>query len=78
MIKKIKQWLFDRFLPMWAKETLLKENRALCREVEALKQKLEIQGAYLAGMENGVRALRRIVINNNSNSGRVSGENTDK
>ena len=76
MIRKIKQWLFDRLLPMWAKETLLKENRALSQEVAELKQKLEIQSAYLAGMENGVRALRRIVINNNS--GRVSGENTDK
>ena len=76
MIRKFKQWLFDRFLPMWAKETLLKENRELRLEVAELKQKLELQNAYFAGMENGVRALRRIVINNNS--GRVSGENTDK
>lgn len=76
MIRKIKQWLFDRFLPMWAKETLLKENRELRRENEVLRQKLEIQNAYIAGLETGVRALRRIVINNNS--GRLGSENTDK
>lgn len=76
MIRKFKQWLYDRFLPMWAKESLLKDNQTLYRENEELKHKLEIQGAYLAGVETGVRALRRIVINNNS--GRVSSENTDK
>lgn len=76
MIRKIKQWLFDRFLPMWVKETLLKDNRRLCQENEDLQKKLDIQNAYIAGLETGVRALRRIVINNNS--GRLGSENTDK
>lgn len=28
----MKKWLQDNFLPMWAKETLLMENRRLERE----------------------------------------------
>ena len=66
MIRKIKKWLIDSFLPMWAKETVLQENRTLHRENAELKNKLEVQGAYIAGIEAGIRALRRIVINNNS------------
>lgn len=76
MIRKIKQWLYDSFLPMWAKETLLKENRELHSEVMELKQQLEVQSAYIAGIDTGTRSLRRIVINNNS--GRLGSENTDK
>lgn len=74
-MKKFKKWLVDHFLTMWAKETVLRENRQLRLECEELKHKLEIQGAYIAGLESGTRSMRRIVINNN---GRVSGENTDK
>lgn len=74
-MKKFKKWLIDHFLPMWAKETVLQENRQLQKECEALKHKLEVQGAYIAGMEAGTRALRRIVINNN---GRLGREGTDK
>ena len=76
MIRKIKQWFYDRFLPMWAKETVLKENRELLRRNEDLQKKLEIQNAYIAGLETGTRALRRIVVNNNN--GRLGSENTDK
>lgn len=76
MIRKIKQWFYDRFLPMWAKETVLKENRELLRQNEDLQKKLEIQRAYIAGLETGTRALRRIVVNNNN--GRLGSENADK
>lgn len=76
MIKKIRQRLIDSFLPMWAKETVLQENRALRLENDELKRKLEIRDAYIGGVETGIRAFRRIVINNNG--GRLSSENTDK
>lgn len=75
MIKKFKHWLWDHFLPMWAKETLLRDCRALQKENEELKKSLEVQKAYIAGINAGTRSLRRIVINN---SGRVSGESADK
>ena len=63
MIRKMKQWLYDRFLPMWAKETVLADNRDLQRKVAELEQKNRELEAYIDGMQTGVRSLRRIVIN---------------
>jgi hypothetical protein len=63
MIRKIKKWFWDRFLPMWAKETLLTDNRILQREVENLRAEIEKKDAYIRGLENGIKAQRRIVIN---------------
>ncbi len=76
MIRKIKQWFFDRFLPMWAKETLLAECRRLQKECDDLQKQLAVKNAYIAGMDYGTRALRRIIINNHS--GGLSGESTSK
>ena len=73
-MKKIRERVISNYLPMWAKETVLKENREIKAECEELKQKLEIQSAYIAGMEAGIRGMRRIVINN----GRVNGESAEK
>lgn len=63
MFKRIKRWLFDHFLPMWAKETLLTDYRNLERAYKEQNQELERLKAYISGMEAGVRSHRRIVIN---------------
>lgn len=63
MIRKIKQWFYDHFLPMWAKETLLADNRRLLKEVERLNIQLMQKKAYITGLEDGIRAQRRIIIN---------------
>lgn len=63
MIKRIKQWLINRFLPAWAKETLLREYEKLLRENLALKAKINEQDAYIDGLEAGIRNQRRIIIN---------------
>ena len=34
----MKKWLTDHFLPMWAKQTVLRENRELTRQNEKLQQ----------------------------------------
>ena len=60
---KIKQWLINRFLPAWAKETLLKEYEKLLRENAALKAKIKEQNAYIDGLESGIKSQRRIIIN---------------
>ena len=62
-MKKIKQWLFDRFLPMWAKETVLQENRKLQRENEMLIVQLAEKQAYIDGLLAGMKNQRRIIIN---------------
>lgn len=60
----MKKWLVERFLPMWAKETVLSENRQLRRENGMLQQKVRQLEAYIRGMESGMRAGKRITIYN--------------
>lgn len=50
----MKKWLLERFLPMWAKETVQKENRRLKEENEALSQKLREKEAYIKGIHKGM------------------------
>lgn len=63
MIRKIKQWLLNRFLPMWAKETVLAENKKLQQELAKLREDLNRKEAYIAGIATGLKAVRRITIN---------------
>ncbi len=60
----MKKWLQDRFLPMWAKETLLWDNRRLERENEELQQKVRELESYIDGLQVGLRANKRISIVN--------------
>lgn len=60
---KLKKWLIGEFLPVWAKRTLLEDNARLEAEVAELEKKLAEQYAYIDGLEAGIRAQRRIVIN---------------
>ena len=62
-MKKIKNWLFNRFLPMWAKETILRDYKNLERENEDLRKKVAELEAYINGLHAGMRNQRRIVIN---------------
>lgn len=62
-MKKFKTWLISKFLPMWAKETVLEENEKLRAEVARLKAELKEQYAYIDGLEAGIKAQRRIIIN---------------
>ncbi len=63
MIKKIKAWMIERFLPQWAKQAMLEENQRLREQVEALKRENDRLVAYIEGYESGVKAHRRIIIN---------------
>ena len=51
----MKKWLMDRFLPMWAKETVLQDNRQLYKKVQQLKQEIARLEAYIAGFHRGLR-----------------------
>jgi len=54
----MKKWLTNHFLPMWATETVLADNRRLLKENRMLKHKCEVLRAYIDGMEYG-RYMRR-------------------
>ena len=58
----MKKWLFNNFLPMWAKETVLAQNRQLLQENEKLRHRVAEMQQYIAGMQAGVRSLRKISI----------------
>ena len=54
----MKKWFLERFLPMWAKETVLQDNRNLMVENRQLYQRLREKDAYIRGLELGLRAVR--------------------
>lgn len=58
----MKKWLIDRFLPMWAKETVLTDNRRMRRQIRLLEQENKQMKAYIQGMETGIRAAKRIAV----------------
>ena len=58
----MKKWLMDQFLPMWAKETVLADNRRLKRELRCAKQELDGMKMYIKGLEAGIRAGKRVTI----------------
>ena len=54
-MKRLRKWLIENYLPMWAKEVLWKENRQLRREVRQLRQQLAVMEAYQKGLQRGLR-----------------------
>lgn len=54
----MKKWLIDRFLPMWVKETVLRENRSLREENEFLWQQNRELERYIQGIRLGLRRAR--------------------
>ena len=56
----MKKWLIDRFLPMWAKETVLRDNRLLKEENEVLRQKINKLESYVQGIHVGLRGRRKV------------------
>ncbi len=62
-MRKIKHWLIDKILPIWAKQELLRENKQLLGKIAEQQAKLNEQAAYIEGLETGIRAQRKIVIN---------------
>ena len=61
----MKRWIYERFLPMWAKQTLMKDLRLLRRENARLRQTLREKEAYIKGMHKGIsRKRERIKMDN--------------
>ena len=64
----MKKWLIDSFLPMWAKETVLADNRRLKRQLREMAQENKEMKAYIQGLETGIRAGKTITIHSGGKS----------
>lgn len=62
-MRKFENWLIGKFLPAYAKQLLLDEVDKLKAEIGELKRTVAEQNAYIDGLEAGIRAQRKIVIN---------------
>lgn len=62
-MRKIKLWIINSVLPVWARQELQNENARLLRKVAEQDVKLKEQAAYIDGLEAGIRSQRKIVIN---------------
>lgn len=60
-MKLFRKWIISQ-APVWAKEFLQSEIEKLRRENERLKEENKTLNVYIEGLENGIRAQRRIVI----------------
>ena len=55
----MKKWLTERFLPMWAKQTVLADNRQLREENQRLAEKLRLLEAYVRGLRRGEKKRKQ-------------------
>ena len=55
----MKGWLQEHYLPMWAKESVLRDNRELKRALRKLSQKNRELRSYIQGLESVLRVVRQ-------------------
>ena len=67
MIRRIKKWFYDRFLPATTKAMLYQELLANREEIDRLNGVIREKDAEIDGLQYGMRALRRININVEAN-----------
>ena len=63
MIRKIKDWLYGRFLPAWCRDDLLDANKRLLAKADAQAQEIKQLNVYIDGMESAMRSQARVIIN---------------
>ena len=69
MIRKIRNWLCNKFLPIYLRDSLLEENTRLHEEVRRLRTVIQEKDAYIDGLRDGIKSQRRIVINTTGKEG---------
>lgn len=64
-MNRLRKWLVEKYLPAYARETLLEENERLRRELEDARAELREMQHYTAGLEYAVRHLPAMTVMNN-------------
>lgn len=62
IVQRGRQWLIERFLPAYARVSLWEDYERQQRRIAALEQENDRLRAYIAGLETGLHAQRRIII----------------
>ena len=62
-MSKLKKWLYDRFLPAWCRDDLMRANELLSEKCKAQAREIERLQAYIDGVQAAQRRQPRIVIN---------------
>lgn len=60
---RLRNWLVGRYLPSWAVQTLLSENKQLCSQVEELRREYRTLRAYTDGLEHALQHGVHVEIN---------------
>ena len=47
----MRKWLINNFLPMWAKETILADNKRLQKQNLRLQLEVDLLNSYIKGLE---------------------------
>ncbi|MEG0944845.1 MAG: hypothetical protein RSF86_14560 [Angelakisella sp.] len=63
-MRRLKQWLYDKFLPAWCRDDLISDNRAAQDKIKKLEQENKELQAYIDGIHAALRNQRRITIRN--------------
>lgn len=63
-VRRFRQWLLERFLPAWAKDSVYRENKLLRDRLDERDREIRELNAYVDGLETALRSMRRIVIQN--------------
>lgn len=77
---RLRDWLVNKYLPDWAVQTILEENKQLQRKLEHLKEEYRTLQAYTDGLEYALHRGARIEINTTGggSNGDRSAEGTDR
>ena len=62
-MSKLKKWLYERFLPAWCRDDLMRANELLSEKGKAQAREIERLQAYIDGVQAAQRCQPRIVIN---------------
>lgn len=57
-MNRLKQWLTERYLPAYARQSMLEEQTRLRRELAKLQERYSALRAYTDGLEHALAALR--------------------
>ena len=60
---RLRDWLVGRYLPSWAVQTILEENRRLRSQAEELRREYRTLRAYTDGVEHALRHGMHVEIN---------------